>query len=151
MVEVQHPKAAHNEVLPKFLIIFSSPNPKRYKEILKIPGCRLLVMRMWTYEEIFLAHGAIKNLKKIPISTIEEKFRIYGPVPRHVFEENPVTMATALATKGMSAATNMLINNELESRENDMSYMLMHMHPADEATFQGKRMRPAYINDSSRS
>ena len=86
MKEEMLPKCGDS--LTKFMIIFSSPNRARYKAILEIPGSTMHVMPMWTEEEIFRAHAVIKNLMKIPISTIEEQLRISGPVPRHIFEVN---------------------------------------------------------------
>ena len=121
--QVKLPQAMNNN-RPKFIIIFSDPNRERYKAFLKIPGSQQYVMPIWTEEEIFHAHTAITEFKKIPLSTIKEQLRFYGPIPRYVFEKESTLgkkMQYEISSRGRQAAENMFHGDH-------PSYMLMHMH-----------------------
>ena len=56
MKEVALPFCDEFQHNPRFMSIFSSPNPLRFKEILKIPNSIELIMPPWDEEEIYDAH-----------------------------------------------------------------------------------------------
>ena len=132
---------------PRFTAIFSSPNPYRFKSIIKMDNSVELIMPPWENEEIFDAHKLISKFRSVDIDLVKSQLAIYGGVPRYVFEksnEGSRPMKKALRSKGQLVAERMFMVDWVESgKDVDMSYTISHMIPEDTVKFTGRLFSPA--------
>ena len=112
----------------KWTLIFSSPDPRRYKEIMKNGQTVQYTMPTWSVEELQCVDP------KIAIASWIDEYTLFGGVPRYVFAENAKQAHTKLnrmlKNKGKSVA-----NNFFEAGFGDIdmlsNYMLVHINPPD--------------------
>ena len=132
---------------PRFTAIFSSPNPNRFKSIIKMDNSVELIMPPWENEEIFDAHKLISKFRSVDIDLVKSQLAIYGGVPRYVFDkskEGSRPMKQALRSKGQLVAERMFMVDWVESGiDVDMSYTISHMIPEDTVKFTGRLFSPA--------
>ena len=100
---------------PPFSIIFSSPNPLRFKEFLKLCdderfGGLQLIMPPWSLEEVEVGLSHLSTFQATGRETVIRQFKIYGGVPRILVDKNDAgeAMKTALDKKARSILTSML-------------------------------------------
>ena len=132
---------------PLFTAIFSSPNPYRFKSMVKMDNSVELIMPPWENEEIFDAHKLISKFRSVDIDLVKSQLAIYGGVPRYVFDkskEGSRPMKQALRSKGQLVAERMFMVDWVESgKDVDMSYTISHMIPEDTVKFTGRLFSPA--------
>jgi hypothetical protein len=118
-----------DEVEPKgigrWTCIFSSPNPKRYKQTMNAPHNCKLRMPTWSEEELQFV-----NPKK---EEWYDRFVKFGGVPRHVlwdgiFENPEVKLESALQEKG-AKVIEYFFKHGFGNVDSENSYMLLHMNP----------------------
>jgi hypothetical protein len=108
----------------KRLIIFSSPNPARYKETMKNQPTITYIMPTWSEEELICvdkSHGSWY-----------EKFVLFGGVPRLVLSNKDndalVKLEVVIKTKGKYIAEN-FFKGGFGDLDNTMSYLVLHINP----------------------
>jgi hypothetical protein len=146
MKEVALPFCDEFQHNPRFMSIFSSPNPLRFKEILKIPNSIELIMPPWDEEEIYDAHRLISKFQSVDINVVSSQFLIYGGVPRYVFEqsdEGSDYMEMALRNKGLAVASSGFLSDLTGGVNEALSYTLCHLRPKYENTFKRAYTAPA--------
>jgi hypothetical protein len=109
----------------KWLFVFSSPNPLRYKEKMKNPPKFRYTLPTWTDLELLFIEPDDKKWI--------DRFILFGGVPRNVFwdgiEEDPVIkLEDALESKGGIIA-DYFFKHGFGSVDPEKSYMLLHMNP----------------------
>ena len=130
---------------PLFTIVFSSPNPLRFKEFLKKPKSVRLVMPPWSLEDILAAREAITAFQSLNETVVLEQFNLYGGIPRYVLEkalEGGSRMEEAIDQKGLAIASQVFLIPMGSGDENDISHTLAHMFP-EKDNFTGYKYRPA--------
>jgi hypothetical protein len=111
--------------IAKWTFIFSSPDHKRYKEIMKAPCTSQFTMPTWSELELrFLAPNNDGWL---------DAFCTFGGVPRHVFPGpgalNPHNLLNeSLTMKGFELATSILVHGR-RAPDEEQNFMLIHMNP----------------------
>ena len=118
--------------------IFSSPNPDRYKEIMKVSPKYTYTMPTWSYEELRLVDGNVDNWM--------DHYLQAGGVPRTVFaNKNDYTAKTvqrAIYEEGWTVMKN-LLRNELCDYV-DTNFALIHINPpfnADKGDYDYRHCR----------
>ncbi len=108
----------------KWLCIFSSPNPDRYKETMKNDPTYQYTMPTWSEKELQCVDGDIARWY--------DQFVQFGGVPRFVLCENSddlqKQLEEALASKGGEIA-NKFFTSELSIIDINASNMLVHINP----------------------
>jgi hypothetical protein len=109
----------------KWTLIFSSPDPQRYKEMMKASDARQFTMPTWSESELrFLAPDNDGWL---------DAFCTFGGVPRHVFpgprKRDPRDLLNATLTiRGFELASSYFIRGQC-AHGDEHSFMLIHMNP----------------------
>jgi hypothetical protein len=144
---------------PPFSIIFSSPNPLRFKEFLKLCdderfGGLQLIMPPWSLEEVEVGLSHLSEFQAAGRETVLRQFKIYGGVPRILVDKNDAgeTMKTTLERKARSILTSMLTQTRTRwdcPTDEEISYKLFHAYPKNTSSFQGFGLMPAsdYVLD----
>jgi hypothetical protein len=109
----------------RWTCIFSSLNPKRYKETMKVPHSYNLIMPTWSEQELQFVNGNIDDWN--------ERFVTFGGVPRSVLWDrkgrDPLEkLQEALDSKGANVI-NYFFRNGFGNMDPEKSYMLMHINP----------------------
>ena len=109
----------------RWLFIFSSPNPLRYKETIKNSPKFCFTLPTWSYEEL-------KFLDSDDTNWIAA-FILFGGVPRNVFwdgtETNPaIKLSDTLESKGGIIAEN-FFRRGFGNIDPENSYMILHVNP----------------------
>ena len=149
LVDLKEPKLPcvnYGNWVPRFTAIFSSPNPLRFKEILKIPNSIELIMPPWDEEEIYDAHRLMSKFQSVDINVVSSQFLIYGGVPRYVFEQSDEGydyMEMALKNKGLAVARSGFLSDMSGGVNEALSYALCHLRPKYENTFKFAYTAPA--------
>lgn len=144
--EARLPCVAYAIWVPRFTAVFSSPNPSRFKEILKFPSSVELVMPPWSDDEIFDAHQLISTFRKVDIGVVKSQLAVYGGVPRFVFEKSDsgiAQMNKALSAKGAAIAEKIFVVDFGTGKDDDLSNTLALMSPENPDTFIGRNYHPA--------
>jgi hypothetical protein len=108
----------------KWTCIFSSPNPVRFKEIMKNAPQIAYTLPTWSEVELRFLDPDIARWR--------DAFALYGGVPRHVFDatnKSKQELSNALVFVGarlMDSYLNARLEGNLDSEE---CYMLVHMNP----------------------
>jgi len=131
-----------------FTVVFSSPNPDRYKELMKKPNSKGFLHPPWSMDEILDAHMKIKRLHQYDAKVVCSQYAIYGGVPRELFDESAggaTNMLAALETKGLYAVNAMLRGHWQQPKDDDASHMILHMVPRvkGELTYKRHLLQPA--------
>jgi hypothetical protein len=111
-----------------FTVVFSSPDPKRYKQMMKGRASRY-VMPVWTLEELF----QLKQIHDcISLEEITQRFDLIGGVPRQIFDESledvQIEVTNSLNEKGREIAEH-FFEQGFGMRDETISYTLIHLHP----------------------
>jgi hypothetical protein len=118
-----------NEVEPKWsgrwTCIFSSPNPKRYKQTMNAPHNYRFKMPTWSEQELLLVNDSIDDWY--------DRFVTFGGVPRFVLWDgkgsDPLEiLQTAVESKG-STVIQYFFHHGFGNVDPEKSYMLMHINP----------------------
>ena len=131
---------------PLFTAIFSSPNPNRFKSIIKMDNSVELIMPPWENEEIFDAHKLISKFRSVDIDLVKSQLAIYGGVPRYIFEksnEGGEPMELALLSKGALIAEKLFVVDSAGGKDADISYTISLLKPKDKVNFTGRLYSPA--------
>lgn len=109
----------------KWLFIFSSPNPLRYKQTMNNSPRFQYTLPTWSYFELLWIEADDKKWI--------DRFILFGGVPRSIFwdgiEEDPVKkLKRALEAKGGIIA-DYFFKNGFGNVDPENSYMLLHMNP----------------------
>ena len=111
----------------KHVFIFSSPNPLRYKEMMKIEPRYRFTMPTWSKEELEAVNSNTESWS--------EEFDICGGVPRLVFASEPKTrpaIVAALQVKGALIAES-FFKDGLGTIDLLQNFMLVHINPPKHA------------------
>ena len=124
-----------------YTIIFSSPDKRRYKELMKDMDSVQYILEPWTEEEIFEAWRLVPSFNQVPKDIVSAQYAIYGGVPRFVFDraaEGEGPMRHALSVKGEEAAQNMFtIHTRVDNGDREMQTLFqMRTKPPSSATIQ---------------
>jgi hypothetical protein len=112
----------------KWTYIFSSPDPSRYKEIIKNSPSRAYILPTWSELELMFVSG------DKPIGSWYDDFVLFGGVPRYIFNSNTGILATqylldnALKVKGGYLAES-FFKFGLSMTDWLQCYMLVHINP----------------------
>ena len=134
---------------PRFTLVCSSPDRKRYKVFQKSDRFKGYVQPPWTLFELVDAHKKIVVLKKYDLDVVHSQFAIYGGVPREVFQRGTYgdsSMVQAIRMKGASALSLFLLQDwEKAHNDNDLTPVLLHIDTTDHDTFCLEKgyLRPA--------
>lgn len=109
----------------KWLFIFSSPNPLRYKQTMNNSPRFRYTLPTWSYFELLCIESDDKKWI--------DRFILFGGVPRSIFwdgvEEDPLMkLEDALESKGGIIA-DYFFKHGFGSVDPEKSYMLLHMNP----------------------
>jgi hypothetical protein len=109
----------------RWTLIFSSPDPARFKERMKGGVSTTFTMPTWDAEEF-------EALPDKPPSW-RHLFSLFGGVPRHVLakhglNEMDAVLEEAIERKGSIVAEN-FFRDGLSGRDCDVSYLLLHINP----------------------
>ena len=109
----------------RWTFIFSSPNPKRYKELLKYEPRYKYTLPTWSVTELLLVNPNIEDWY--------DSFVLFGGVPRHVLWSkqgfSPADqLEEAMQNKGGQIAT-AFFEDGFGNTDDELSYMLMHVNP----------------------
>jgi hypothetical protein len=115
-----------------FTVVFSSPDPKRYKQMMKDSGrASRYVMPVWTLEELV----QLNQIHHIPIEEITQRFDLIGGVPRQIFsgklKDIQTEVTNSLSMKGGEIAEH-FFEQGFGMRDETISYSLIHLHPDQE-------------------
>ena len=115
-----------------YTIIFSpSDHPSRYKHFLKARGSIAYISEPWSKYELYQAWKLIPAFHTVPKDVVNSQYKIYGGVPRYVFDkadEGDGTMHTAILTKGRDAALALRTLSFSSDEDSDMAYTVVHMY-----------------------
>jgi hypothetical protein len=112
-----------------FTVVFSSPDPKRYKQMMKdsVRASRY-VMPVWTLEELV----QLNEIHHISLEEITQRFDLIGGVPRQIFsgklKDVQTEVTNSLNRKGAEIAEH-LFEQGFGLRDETISYSLIHLHP----------------------
>lgn len=111
----------------KWTFIFSSPDPKRYKEIMKTRRHFGYTVPTWSITELRCLDPDYDSWRA--------NYAIFGGVPRHVFpepgENDPIiAFEKAIATKGKEIASSVFAWGYGATGEK-INYMLVHINPPE--------------------
>jgi hypothetical protein len=131
-----------------YTIVFSSPNPRRYKNFLKNPKSGECLMQPWSLYSILEAKHQLACYRDLTVEAVTAMYEVYGGVPRYVLERNRqgvMGMNRALADKGATVAEQLYGVVAPTSIHDQQSYMLVHMYrtEADPLEEQLYRYQPA--------
>ena len=132
---------------PSYTVVFSSPNPERFKELVKLNQSVILVMPPWDAEEIVAAQTLLTCYKGLSLDVVKSQFTVYGGVPRYVLEkasEGVAPMEDAFSRKGAGTARRHFRGEET-TVDSDVSHMLTRIDPADDCTFVGRNYSAASV------
>jgi len=112
----------------KWTYIFSSPDPARYKEIMKNPPSRVYTLPTWSELELMFVSG------DKPVGSWYDDFVLFGGVPRYIFNSNSgesaplASLIKAVDEKGGALAESFF---KFGFRMTDwlQCYMLVHINP----------------------
>jgi hypothetical protein len=107
----------------KWTCIFSSPNPVRFKEIIKNKPTRSYTLPTWNELELHFLGSNIADWY--------DAFALYGGVPRHIFgtaSDFKQPLDKALLFKGAKSADS-FFNFGFGGPDPDQSYVLVHINP----------------------
>ena len=140
-------------------IVFSSPNPKRYKQHLNARN-RRFVLNCWTLEELKAVW--VHAYQHIPWKNVKRIYNKMGGVIRYVLEQN--TDADEIMEEGIRKSRDMFIDtsktiNQHISFGDDgpMIYRLVHIHSPDHSfrnskfVFASEHARKACLEGGNRS
>jgi hypothetical protein len=138
---------------PPFSIIFSSPNPKRFKEFLKMRGSDSfgglpLIMPPWSLEEVEVGLSRLSTFQAAGRETVLRQFKIYGGVPRILVDKNDEgkLMINTLKLRARSilesAMTKDLLMHSCPTDE-EISYKLFHAYPQNASSFKDFTLKAA--------
>jgi hypothetical protein len=124
--------AAKKEPSPNigsFTVVFCSPDPSRYKQMMKqIERATRYVMPVWTLEELV----QLNQIHEISLEEIEQRFDLIGGVPSQIFygklDDVQREIATSLSEKGGEIAEH-FFGQGFGMRDETISYTLIHLHP----------------------
>ena len=131
-----------------YRVVFSSPNPARFKELLKGDGAKGFIQPPWSLKEILEAHNKIQSYReKYDIKTVRSQYDIYGGVPRNVFAhscDGADPMIEALDEKA-TYVIDASIGCKMRMIDSEASYMIMHLYPRNTEDFSSTRsvLKPA--------
>jgi hypothetical protein len=122
IIEPAQPKG-----IAKWTLIFSSPDPQRYKEMIKTSCARKFTMPTWS--ELELRFLAPNNKDWF------DAFCTFGGVPRHVFPGpiggNPHHLLNnSLTAKGFDLAASYFVRG-FGATDEKQNYMLFHINPPE--------------------
>ena len=129
-------------------VVFSSPNPDRFKEILKGDHAKGFIQPPWVLREILDAHTRISRYREnVHINVVRSQFNIYGGIPRYVLAQaykGDSIMSAALSRKA-AEIINVLMNLALLMKDDKVSYIILHLYPknSDDYSFDGGILLPA--------
>jgi len=115
----------------KWTMIFSSPDPRRYKQMMKNPPNVEYTMNTWSQMELMFLDERVE--------TWYDDFVVFGGVPRHVTPSNLLRvdphhkLKDAMNEKGASIAQRFFESGDLGALDPD--YLLIHINPP--ATVEG--------------
>ena len=104
----------------KWTLIFSSPNPARYKETMKATPHMTCCMPTWDENEL----QCIATPREVDW---QERFTLYGGVPRIVFDTADI-LTRALEAKG-KAVSQHFFESGFGGIDGETSYILLHINP----------------------
>lgn len=120
------------EMIGLFTVVFSSPDPRRYKQMMKNLGrASRYVMPVWTWEELI----QLNEIHKIPREIISQRFDLIGGVPRYIFDgqlkdiQSEITYALSLTSGDIAKH---FFEQEFGMRDEAISYILIHLCPDPE-------------------
>ena len=140
---------------PSYRVVFSSPNPDRYKELQKGSRSEGFLQPPWTLAEILEARSSIRQLREsFYEGHVRRLFDIYGRIPRFLFADNifqcHIGLNEAIRSTGRAVIEGILDAN-LGSNDDAKFHMIIHMFPYDSEKFSflGYRLLPAspYVLD----
>ena len=109
----------------QWMVLFCSPNPRRYREIMKKVPCRTCTMETWTERELTFAYPRVQDWY--------EAFIVFGGLPRYVIPDPQSNchvmenMWDAMGQHGERIAVNFFRYGPLLTEEE--SYLLVHINP----------------------
>ena len=110
----------------KWTLIFSSPSPLRYKEILKNSPHFKYIMPTWSEQELMFVN--------IKIDVWYEDFVLFGGVPRYVFQSAPGISARKLLDRALADKDESIVTEffkfSFATIDSLQGYMLVHINPS---------------------
>ena len=113
------------------IICSPSDHPSRYNHFLKARGSITYIPEPWSKYEIDKAWELIPTFKLVPKELVNSQFKLYGGVPRYVFDkpdEGDVAMHRAILTKGREAAIALRTISLSSEEDSDMACTVVHMY-----------------------
>lgn len=112
-----------------YTVVFSSPNPSRYKQFMKqYEISRRYIMPTWSYEE----SQTLNEIRNIPEEELYARFELVGGVPRLIFsldlQQLSDMISKTLNEKG-SLIANKFFTSGYQMSDDEISYLIIHLHP----------------------
>jgi hypothetical protein len=122
-----------------FTVVFSSPDPSRYKEMMKIQTSSRYIMPVWTWDELHQLWSHTSNsldliqLELFPsMELLSSRFQLVGGIPRLCFKNKNFnlleTVRTRINVKGIDFLIQFL-RSGFSVIDEEISHLLIHRHP----------------------
>jgi predicted RNA-binding protein YlqC (UPF0109 family) len=117
----------------KYAVVITSPNPQRFSDFAKNNAWKVFV-NIPNEDEIMDMWTKVARFRSVPEETVKEQLRIYGPIPRYIFDEEyhgEEIMNAAIAKNGEKIYELLSSDMQLTMDDNDVSYRLVHLVTRD--------------------
>jgi hypothetical protein len=113
-------------------MVFASPNPARFRQLLEREGATRFYLPPWRLDEIMQLRASL--FRHVPESTVEALFGMYGGVPRNVLQHaasGDASMEQALVRQESFGILMQIVTSDAQSDEKTRS-VLVHLVPERE-------------------
>jgi hypothetical protein len=119
--------AEPSRIIGSSTILFSSPDPRRFHEMMKDSAIKY-ILPTWSLEELM----QLNQIHSSSLDIISRRFDCIGGIPRHIFSSDfeivECDVQKALSEKGGDIAKHFFLEG-FGMKDEQMSYLLIHLHP----------------------